>query len=153
PCAPHDDLTDGQPVTDREAFQTHEREKPGLLQSALDGHAAERIGTIEDDDSNAGVSACASHEHGRPDEGVVPRADILKIDDDDVDSIEVLGSRRKILVALTVEADDAHALGATFAICNADHVLGRPCPTVLGAENDARHDAELAERDERMVEM
>ena len=73
-----------------------------------------------------------------------------------IDGGAMFGVVPKVLWSKHKEPDDLNRVTMDMncvLIRDADHVLGCACPAVLRAENDARQDAELDERDECMVEM
>ena len=120
-----------------------------MLQLSFDDRSTERVRTIEHEDADALLAAGACDEHRRPHEGVVARADVLHVDDDDVEAVEVALLGREVGEGLAVEADDARGpLAVRVAVdrvADADHVLRVTRPAVLGAEEDLGHDAELGE--------
>ena len=116
-----------------------------MWQPSLDRGAAERVRAVEDDDAHALVAARARDQHRRPDERVVASADVLHVDDDDVEAVEVGALRRQIREALAVQADDAGAVLGVGGVADADHVLRVAGPAVLGAEEHLGNDAELDE--------
>ena len=106
--------------------------------------AAERVGTVEDEHADPGARARADGEHGGPDEGVVARADVLQVDDEQVEAGEVLGARGQLLEALAVEAADRGA-ERVARVRHADHVLRLAAVAVLGPEDEVDLHAQRVE--------
>ena len=81
-----DDLAERQAVAHRHAEGADERCVAGLAEIAFDHLAAERVRAVEDPDLAAG----SARRLGRPDrgrgEGVVARADVLQVDEQQVEA-------------------------------------------------------------------
>ena len=122
-----------------------ERAQRRIDDRAFDGQAADRIGSIEDDDRNAGL-ACGLHDvREGVDEGVEAGADVLEVIDDRVEAGEVrrLGPQRTLGVA--VQADDRQSGGAIDGASDGLHVLCLASNAMLRSEQAGDLEAPVAD--------
>ena len=133
-------------------MEADEREEPLLREVPLHGEPPEGIRPVEDDDRDPPRTARLHHEGVRPDEGVVPRADVGEVADHRVQAREVLVPGRQVLEALAVERYDAGSRGRDVAVPHREHVLDRAREAVLGAEEDADVEPRLGQRPRRRDE-
>ena len=78
------------------------------------------MGAVEHEHANAGLGARAHREQQRPHVGVDPAADVLQIDDEDVEPFEHLGGR---LAAIRVEGVDRDSELRVPPVPGLDHVV------------------------------
>jgi len=134
-------LADRQPVAHRHRAQPDERRAALLHGAAFDGDAAQRVRPVEHDDGDARARRGAERQRHRPDVRVVAAADVLEIDDEDVQAFEIGGRRRQRFERLTVQAGHRDAGARIAVIVDADHVLRLAAHAVLGSEQARGPDA------------
>ena len=113
-------LPDGHPVPQRNRIQADERLEPALEHRPFDRHAPDGIRPIAHDDRHLEARRALQAVGHRVDEGVDARADVLQVDDEDV---EVPQHRLGRLPRFAVERVDRHAWRAVAAVRRLDHVV------------------------------
>src|ERR1043165_9379559 len=91
------ELADGQAVAVRDRVLPDKADEGRVQAHAFDGDAVDRIGAVEDDDGRAdgrGDEHAVGH---RGVEGVVARADVLEVDDEDVERGDVGRLREEVV--------------------------------------------------------
>ena len=129
---PTQQLRNRQPMPNRDWIQTHEREVPITLWCSFDAGATERVRTIEDHDLGPDFRGDLHGERGRPDVGVVPRANVLQIDHDRIEPPQPLRVRAQVLGVVAIERVDGN-IGGVLA-SHTDHVLRSTRESMLGTE-------------------
>jgi hypothetical protein len=83
-------------VANGDGLEADKGEEARLLGGALDGGrvAPDGIWPVEDNDVDPCAGGGAEGEEGRPDEGVIARAHVGEVDEEEVDGGEVLGRGR-----------------------------------------------------------
>jgi hypothetical protein len=122
-----------------DGLEPHEGEKLRVLLVPFDGvhGATDRVRPVEHDHPLFQARAGPESEDGRPHEGVVASANVLKIDHQEIDVREVFVARATRGERLAVET--AHRDAPPIAgVGDADHVLRFAAVSVLRAEDDAR---------------
>ncbi len=125
------ELAHGHAVTDGEGMQADEREVPGIENVALDPQAADRVRTIQHDQANAVHGTGLHGVQHRVDERVVARADVLDVEDQDVDPGQHFRGGN---AGLAIEAEDRQTGPRVLAVAHFFEVLGICENTVLRTE-------------------
>ena len=125
------ELADRQTVTRGERVEADEGREGGVGHVALDNRAPERVGAVEHDDRDAGPRADPHRQRHGPDEGVVARADILKVYDENVDAAEHRPGRR---AARAVQAEHREARRRVARGADRGVILRGPPEPVLRCE-------------------
>src|SRR6266850_3801022 len=147
---PRRQLAEREAGTRGQRIETDERRERGVRHVALDADAAERVRPVEHDDGDAGARARTHGEGERPLEGVVARADVLKIDDEGVEPGE---HRRRRLPRGAVEADHRESRDGIALVRDRGVILWRAPDSVLGREQSRQaHAARVGEQRRRVLE-
>src|SRR4029077_19407652 len=95
-------------------METHERFVIRIKQSALDGHAINRIRPVENDDFDTRFFASAYTEIHRPDERVIARPDILEINEQNIEISQHFPGRFAVFAVQTVNGNVKTRVLVTF---------------------------------------
>jgi hypothetical protein len=139
-------------VAGRHGAEADEREEPILRKVPLDGEAAERVRSVEDEDGLPRRGARLHDEERRPDERVVAGADVGEVAHDGVEPREVLRLRREVLEPISVQRDDGEAPARRVVGPDGDHVLDGARQPVLRAEEEPQVETGLDESARRRDE-
>ncbi len=110
----------------------------GPRQVALDRHAAERVRAVQDPHLETGGERRFGGPYRGRGIGVVPRANVLQIDEQEVEAGEGGGAGPQRLDAVAVQRHDRRAGPRIGAAVGGDHVLLDAVKAVLGTEQRAR---------------
>ena len=129
-------------------LESDERQKASILQASL--HARRRlpkgVWTVKDDDGDTPRPSRAAGQESGPNEGVIATADILEVDEEQLDAVQVRGTRCEALESGAVEGPHGNAARA-LVVADADHVLRLAAKAMLGAEK--HHGLNLASKQAR----
>src|SRR5437762_4603995 len=114
------EFADGAAVADRDRMHADKRFVAFLDRRSFDCYAVDRIWPIQNDDSCAPLLTRPHAKIKRPNEGVVTRADILKIDNESFDIIEHFGRWFPMFTVQTVKRNSEAWMLITFPL---DHVV------------------------------
>src|SRR5438309_1533972 len=124
------DLAERQAVAhrQRQEVEPFRVERARGLYVALQHHAADRVRAVRHDDPLAAARGFAHHEHRARGIGVVPGADVLQVDHDDVDAVqdrEIGWARRGVEAVNWKPGGRVHGVGEPRAVLfAAEPVLG-----------------------------
>ena len=137
-------LADRQPVPHRDRAQAHERlaalgcTVPPSIATPPSGFGRSRTST-----ATPARAAAAKRQRHRPDVRVVAAADVLQIDDQQIDARPARPPSASAIRSLAVEAGDRNAGARVALVVDADHVLRLAAHAVLGPEQPRRPHARL----------
>ena len=125
-------------MTHRDGEETDERFEAGAERLALDVDAVDRVGTIADDDRNAVPAARLQAVRHRVDVGVDAGADVLQVDDQDIEAAQHGIGR---LARLAVQRVDRNPPRRVVAVRRLDHVVldVRAEPVLRAEDGGQRH--------------
>src|SRR4029077_2352584 len=122
-------------VTNRNRMHPHKRLVTFFDRRTLNGDAVDWIRSIEDDNVKSALLARVHAEVERPDESVITRADVLKIDKENVEILQHFVGRFAMFAVQTVNRNVQPRMLVAFPF---DHVvLGLTEESVLRSEERA----------------
>ncbi len=147
------DLPHGHAVPDGEGERADEGLETGLDDVPLDRRAGDRVGAVEHDDPGAGAACHPHHEAQGRLVGVVPGADILDVEEHDVQILEQPRGRVQGGLVVAVQRDHRQTGDRIAHLVDVLHVLGRGPYAVLGPEEPDDPDAGCEQTVDRVVEV
>ena len=122
------------PVSWREVMEPTKALKTVAEPGPLHSLSADRIGSIEDDESKSRLGRGLHAEHHRRLVRVIARANVLDIEDDCVKTAKLLGSRAERVRGVAVERVDRHSGPRIALVPHRGHVLRITADPVLRRE-------------------